>query len=464
MSLTTRLATWLLKRAASPRPIEVVPGTSRYFGAGVTTQPSHATLLAETIGIPDTATRAIANRVAGLNPQVLVTRRVTGGTEEDEVLDDHPLKRLLDMPHPQFSRSKLLRLTAQWLLAVGEAYWQKVGNGLGVPAELHPIPPGMVEPIVERNIARAYRISDANGAQYMIPANQMVRIFWPDPENPWRSEGYLAPSGIAADSHKFAGQHLRAHYQNDATPRTVMEAGENAEPFSEEQKAQFYAKWAEYYASRGGTRSGLPAMTPSGWTVKELAMQTGSDLAPLLEYWRDDLLMAYFTPRSVLGQVVSGDRSSAETNQWVFDRYAVSPVANLIAEDLTHQLAPDFDASLKVCFEPFVSEDKEYELKREAQDLVQMVRSVNEVRVGRGEDEVPWGDDPIGTSADVPYDPEAAAERANRPPVPPGGVPQPAEAEEEPEEEPEDEERAERQAHIKLRQEYRDRRKARRAA
>lgn len=477
MSVASALA-WLrgsFKRAGSSRPIEIVPGPSRYFGPGVITQPTHQTLLAESIGIPDTATRAIANRIAGLNPQVLVTRRIHRGTCEDEILDRHPLKRLLDMPHPQFSRSKLLRLTAQWVLTTGEAYWQKVGNGIGVPIELHPIPPTFVQPLTERNITRAYQITDANGSQYAIPANQMVRIFWPDPENPWRSEGTLGPAGITADSHKFAGQHLRVHYQNDATPRTILKAlAEDAEPLPDDPtRDRFYALWREYYSSRGGTRSGLPAMLPKGWDAMELAMQTGADLTPLLEYWRDDLLMAYGVPRSVLGQVVSGDRSSAETNQWVFDRYAVKPITDLIAEDLTYQLAKDFDEAIKVEFEPFVSEDKEYELKRKAQDLTMMVTTINEERVKYGEEEVPWGDQPIGTTADVPYDPEAAAERANRPPTPPPGSPSNGMETEDLDEDAESEEevnraasnqRAQWQAHARLRQRIKAKRKAQHAA
>lgn len=456
MSLWSRL---FGRKQRASAPIDIVPDPSARFGPGIMAQASHTTLLAESIGIPATAATAIANRVATLFPEVKVERRTEDGTTEDEVLDDHPLAVLLANPHPNFSLSMILRLMAQYTVTVGEFYLIKVGNGFGRPTELHPVPPSMVQPLVERNIVQSYQVTDANGRQTNYPAKEMIRGWFPDPENPWRSEGYLGPNGIQADSHKFASQHLRAHYQKDATPTTVIETDETSAGYSPEDLKRFYTEWREFYARRGGIRSGLPAVLPKGFVAKQLAMMTGEGMTKLLEYWRDDLLMAHFTPRSVLGQVVSGDRSSAETNQWVFDRYAVAPVAALIESALTHQLAHDYDMALKVCFQEFVGEDKEHMLAQEKQDLELKVRSVNQVRADRGLDDVEWGEDPIGTSADTPYDPEAAAERANRPPILPGGGGPPGAKPA-----AEDDEMEERVAHIKLRQHYRARRRARKAA
>ena len=122
MTLRERLPAWLggKQRAAGP-PIEWHQPNTEWFGPGLGNQPSHDTLLKENIGVPDRATRAIANRLSTLNPQIKISRRETGGTETDEILDDHPLKALLDRPHPNLSRAQLLRLTTQWIVTVGEA-------------------------------------------------------------------------------------------------------------------------------------------------------------------------------------------------------------------------------------------------------------------------------------------------------------------------------------------------------
>jgi len=234
----------------------------------------------------------------------------------------------------------------------------------------------------------------------------MIRFFFPDPESPWTSEGYLGPSGITADSLKFAGQHIRAQYQDDATPKTVLQALEGAESWTEEQKERFWAQWRRHYHNRAGTDRGVPGIIPTGYELITIAAQSGADVVPLLEFFRDELLMDFGVSRSILGQVVSGDRSSAEVNQWVFDRYTVLPIANLIAEALTLQLAPDFAPDLFVEFEEFVSEDKRFLLEQETADLTGKVRSINQVREDRGLDPVPWGEEPVGQLGQIPYDPD----------------------------------------------------------
>jgi phage portal protein BeeE len=408
MTFRELLPSWLggAKRG-SVAPIPFHPTISQSFGPGIGNQPTHAALLQENLGVADMATRAIANRISTLNPLVKVERSTGGGTTVDEQLDDHPLKMLLDRPHPDFSRSQLLRLTAQWIVTVGEAYWLKVGSGLQVPVELHPIPPGKVFPVLLNGVVTSYTVTDGDGKQFSISRDEAVRFYFPDPENIFGSEGYLGPAGVTADSLKFAGQHLRSHYETDATPTTVLKALEGADGFDQDEKERFYTLWRQHYHSRVGMKRGIPAILPTNYDLVTLAVQSGADIVPLLEHWRDEQLMGFGVPRSILGQVVSGDRSSAETNQYVFDLHTVSPIASLIEEGITLQLASDFDPSLFVEFEPFVSDDKRFNLEQETSDLNGKVRSVNQVREDRGLDPVEWGEEPVGKIGEMPYDPDS---------------------------------------------------------
>lgn len=410
VSLRARLGNWIagnVKRAGVP-PIPIVPELSFAGGVGSIHHAPHDVLLREAIGVADTCTRKIADRIAGLTFEVFVERRITDGTTEDEILDDHPLAALLRNPHPNFTASQLKRLTAQWITTVGEAYWLKVGNGYGVPGELHPMPPGRVEPVVQRNVIAGYVVTDANGRRHSVAANEMIRFWFPDPENPWRSEGYFGPNGIVADSRRFASEHLRAHYQQNATPPLALVAKQGApdEP-NEAQRAAFREAWNQHFSRRFGSAGGAPAIIPAFYEIVQIALQTGAEITPLLEHWRDEMFIAYGVPKSVCGLVVSGDRSSAETNQWVFDRYTNLPLSILIAESLESQLAPDFDERIGVRFARFVDADKDYELRREAHDLEHAVRTIDQVRKDRGEDPVPWGSTPTIASKITPYDPDA---------------------------------------------------------
>ena len=436
---------------ASVPAIPIVPSVQIPGGLGSIHQPPHEILLREAIGIVDTATRAIANRVASLDLEVYVERRVEDGTTVDEAQDDHPLTDLFRKPHPNFTAGQLFGLASKWVTTVGEAYWLKVGNGFGVPAELHPMPPGRVDPIVRQNVVAGYEVTDGDGRKLTVPADAMVRFWFPDPENPWRSEGYFGPNAAVADSRRFASEHLRKHYQNNATPPLALQGKPGAQDPNEDQRAAFQTAWEQLYSRRFGSVTGAPAIIPAFYDIVQLTMQTGAEITPLLEHWRDELLMAYGVPKSVLGMVVSGDRSSAETNQWVFDLYTVTPIATLIAQSLTSQLAPDFDAKLRVRFKRFVSEDKEYELKREAQDLEHGVRTINEVREARADDPVPWGKKPLMSSKLGPYDPDAK-------PKPEASGEEPDDTESE--ENEDDPERIERKLHAGIRRLARRQRRA----
>jgi hypothetical protein len=90
----------------------------------------------------------------------------------------------------------------------------------------------------------------------------------------------------------------------------------------------------------------------------------------------------------------------------------------MISDMLTLQLAPDFSDDVIVKFQEFVAKDKDHLLKQEGQDLTLKVRSVNQVREDRNLSGVEWGELPVGTPGDVPYDgsdpiPEPAAPRAD---------------------------------------------------
>ena len=85
------------------------------------------------------------------------------------------------------------------------------------------------------------------------------------------------------------------------------------------------------------------------------------------------------------------------------------------------QLAPDFDKSLIMAFEDFVSKDEELEIKKEAHDIEHALKTPNKILSDRGDDEVEWGDQPLIAGTLGPYDPELALEAMAAPPMGPDG-------------------------------------------
>lgn len=416
MKLRMSLARRLVPQSTDSRQgvPAIEPFSSVNYGPGLSTQPAPDILLREAVGMVDAAQRAIANRLASLTIQVKRRRMRSEGTEDDEILDDHPLALRLRKPHPDFTTRMMLRLTAQWLTSNGEAYWFKKGRaeGFRVAMQLNPMSPVNITPLVDKDHVSGYRVIDADGKQLRFDREEFVRIYFPDPESPFRPEGYLGPAAVVADAHKFATQHLRMHFQNDATPKIALEAQEGAQPFaSKEERNLFYALWKHMFSTRKGEYFGAPPLLPVHWKLVQIAMQNGMEITPLLDYFRDDLLMGFGVPKSVLGMVTSGDRSSAETNQYVFDTHTVLPISQMLADALTDQLAVDYDDAdeIFVDFAPFVGKDKDFVLAQEVSDLEHGVRTINQVLRDRGCDAVPWGDKPTIIAKVGPYDPNKPA-------------------------------------------------------
>jgi len=396
-----------MQRASAPIPFHM----DRFVGIQRAGAPSAKALLEGADGIPAIAARAIADRIASLDLNVVVQRRARAGTVEEEVLDDHPLKRLLDAPSPTHSAVQTLRLIAQYVVTTGEAYLLKVGPGR-IPQSLFLMLPDRVQPLAARGVINGYEVHAADGSRTQLRAEEVVRIWNPDPATLYTAKGVLGPQAVVADAVSFQQQHLRAHYETNAIPPVVIEGQSGANAPNKDERDRFDEKWLESYHRRLGLKRGLPAWIPPGWETKMLDAHGGdTEIAALMAFNRDLLFMAYGVPRSIVGDVVDANRAAAETNQYVFDRNTVQPICDLIADALTNQLAIDYPQQsgvrLLVRFADFVSADEDLRLKEEEQDLRLKVRSVNQVREDRGGDPVPWGELPVGSFADVPYTGEA---------------------------------------------------------
>jgi phage portal protein BeeE len=409
--------------------LPTVPTSAERFGPGVFNQQNANVLLRESLGMAAACTRELSNSVARLTIEIVEEDISPAGTVKEVPRPDHPLRDLLvTRPHPNFSKTQLFYLITQWILTTGEAYVQKLGSDLRVEALL-PMKPTMFEPIVNGGLLTGYLVTDANGDQQIYPADWFVRFYFPDPENPWQPEGYLAPMAIELDADKFAEQSLRSHYQHDATPKTAIEQHE-ALPETvgiEDAQERFHQKWREFYDQRGGSRMGVPAILPYGARLVEFGRQAGADVTPLLEHWRDDMMMNFGVPRSIMGQVQSGDRSSAETNEWVFENHQLVPITNIIRDGFNQYLVQDFEGDVKVRFKAFTTEDKAHILAQEQSDLDRKVKSINEVREDRDLEPVEWGKDPIelaqalapasvfsSDSEGAPTEPESAEDERSR--------------------------------------------------
>ncbi len=372
-------------------------------------RPSRTSLLDEsTKGWAATAQRAISDRVASLRMLVGVEARTADGTTQLELLDDHPLQLVLDRPGPVFSRYSLLWLTSWHLGATGEAYWQRLNDGLGVTRELWPIPPDRVEILMGGpEVIRGYQVSDGHGRIVVLAPEEVVHFWRPDPRDLYAGLGALASQAVEWDADRYRIEAIKEHFHHNAVPPVVLKGQADANAPDDGVKDAFEQEWRNRYHRRLGRSQGVPAFIPPGWDIQELnALGQMTELAALGSASRDHILQSYGVPTSILGgSNTDQNRATAETNQYTFDRNTVSPITMLIEISVQEQLATAYDPRLRVNFEEFVAADKDYDLRREAQDLSLKVRTTQQILRDRGGDpeDAPWGELPVGSIADEPY-------------------------------------------------------------
>jgi len=385
-------------------------GAFRQGITGSTQQPGPSVLLSDGfVGVQATAARAIAGRLSDL--EFVVQNRVRGpeGVRfwEDDL--EHPLLDVLDRPNPYLSRNQMLKLTSYWLTQTGSAYWLIVTNGAGSTREFWPMSPQNIETLSDDLMPISGYVFHGEAGETRYGREEVVHMYDPDPSDPFKGVGVIGPQASNFDATEFAGSTMRGHFKNDATPKLVLQASDDAEVAGKGQREQFWADWQNRYNRRGGENQGVPAFLPNGYKVHELGGLSDIDsVRSFLEYGRDTLLMANGVPRSILGDVVDANRAAADTNRLVFDRHTIKPQTRLIADALSHQVAfPEYGRDTRVAFEQFIDEDADLRLRTEAQDAALKVRSVNQILADRGEKPVTWGDLPVGSFGDVPYDADA---------------------------------------------------------
>jgi len=370
-------------------------------------QPDKGQLLREVKGWAWIAGSAIARRIRGIPMEVFVRRKMAEGHVEDELLQDHILKAVLDKPNPVFSGGQMRWLVAWHMIQTGEAYWQKIRDGVGVVREFWPLPPQNVDPVPnEMDVIGGYMVTTGKGEQIYLQREDVVRFWNPDPYSLYSSIGTLGPMSMEWDATRYMEEHLFSHFQNDASPRVVITGREGAVAPTNTQKADFNNRWKHQFNRRDGSYVGVPAFIPSGFDVQELSSGGAQELVPLQDSRKTQFMMAYGVPPSIVGDVVDANRAAAETNYYVFDRNTVQPLYDVISEAITEQSAkPDYDEKLLVKAEDFVSPDKDFNLRQEAQDLATGTRSVQQVIRDRGgdPDEASWGELPILSAGMAPY-------------------------------------------------------------
>ena len=264
-----------------------------------------------------------------------MTIHLMANTSNGDVRIKNELSRKIDInPNRFMTRKSLMYTIVRTMLLDGD------GNAFVYPRtrdgyleDLIPIKPSAVSITQTKDFGYLVQIS---GVEY-DPDNVLHFVSNPDPENPWRGQGYRAVLKDVAHNLKQAAATERGFMESKWKPSLVVKVDALADEFSSPKGRK---RLLEEYISTDG--SGEPWIIPSGFMeVEQVKPLSLTDLA-----LSDSVTLDKKTVASILGVPPYVDGAGEfDKNEWNnFINATIMPIAQSIQQEMTRKLllSPDW--------------------------------------------------------------------------------------------------------------------------
>lgn len=305
-----------------------------------------------------------------------------------EEIENHPLLDLLYHPNGFMTKDEFMEMTVLHMELAGEAFWYIIRNGAGLPIELWPLMPYLVQ--IKKSpttFIEAYAYITPGGNTLIIKPDDIIHHKYMNPDDLYRGMSVVRAAARAVDTDAHAADWNRNFFYNSAVPDLVLEADGT---LTDETFARLKNEWDGKYA--GTENAHRTAILEEGLKVNVLGMaQREMEFLEGRKFNRDQILALFRVSGAILGIQENSNRATAESAEYVFAKRVVRPKMMRITNRITEDLAIQFDPKLVLGFENPVPEDKEYILKEKTASLNSW-KTINEVRAENGDDEIEGGD------------------------------------------------------------------------
>lgn len=274
-------------------------------------------------------------------------------------VESHPMLDLLNSANSFQTGDAMRKVTQLHIDLVGEAFWLKERNKLGVPVAVWPIPPDwIVNTPTPAN--PNFRVS-FRGWRGLIPDTEFVWFSDPDPSNPYgRGSGTARTLSDELETDEYAAKHLKAFFYNRARP-DILVYPKGPTGMREEQVRRLEQDWLN--RTQGFWRAFKPYFATREVGVHEFDQNFRSmQLVQIRQYERDTILQVYGVPPEILGVLNNSNRATITAADLVMSKYVVEPRLEFQRGILQERLAPEYDERLIVDFPSPVEADMEFAL------------------------------------------------------------------------------------------------------
>jgi len=330
----------------------------------------------------------VARRSMGLAQIEFKLYKLKDNNEVEELVD-HELLELLYRVNPEMTKYNFIQLSVIYRDLLGTSPWilSKTNENDKYPSNIF---------IARPEFFKVKKDNQGNLEGYVYEIGTYKKEFKKEevlflknynPKNPDRGIGVIEAVRQTAENDDYIMQSNKNLLKNNARPTGILEVDGNISSKQEKRLSKiFKSKYQGYENSyevpllQGGVKFKPMTLPP-----KDL------DFIESRKMNRDEILMVFGVPLSVLGMSKDVNRASAETAEYTFCKRTLEPMATEIIEQLNEFLVPMFGDNLWLGFEPLAKEDKEIELKRRSEGWNKWM-TTNEVREMEGLEAVQGGD------------------------------------------------------------------------
>ena len=337
------------------------------------------------------AINKIAQKISAIDLEVSEIQNSKGDLKE---YPSHPILDLLYRPNPYQTRSEFWKITVINKKLTGEAFWMKVRGGGNKVIELWNLRPDFITIVMdEQSQIRSYKLRKSNGTEVLIAPEDIIHFREPNPNDLLRGFSPLLSAKSRIETETHATNFQRDFFLNNARPDALLVSEDELAP---EQRDELQAGWNSKHRGKGkNSRIGI---LEGGMQYQQISVtQKEMDYIESLKFTRDDILVAFGVPKSV---ITTDDVNYANANSGLktFFSETIVPEAIYLVEVINEMLViPDFGERFYVDFEDPTPQDREIKLREYTAGYGKWI-TANEIRVELNLEPMPNGD----VLADVP--------------------------------------------------------------
>tara|TARA_Y100000004_G_scaffold182121_1_gene228490 strand:+ start:114 stop:1568 length:1455 start_codon:yes stop_codon:yes gene_type:complete len=244
---------------------------------------------------------------------------------------DHPLLPVLNRKASQHHDAYNFRfqLSSQVLLSKRGAFIEVLRDRLDNVIGLYLLPPNFTFPIPhKKDFVSGYSVQVPNQPERIVKAENVVWVRIPHPTDPYRGQSPLEACGLAIDIDYYSRIYNRNFMVNDGRPGGIlMVQGELDDDSAELIRRRFLGNTGT--ALGGAGRMTILEAEQAKWIDTSMA-QRDAQYTETKQLAKEEILMAFGVPESVLGNAAERTFANADTELEVFWRETMLPHLMLI--------------------------------------------------------------------------------------------------------------------------------------